>query len=607
MACVSASACSKSETTKEEEETVQKIQLKDNNVEETHSLMENHSTRTTTNGLSKPPDGGWGWFVVLASFLIHVITDGVTYSFGVFYLELLYYFEEGKGATAWIASILVGVTLCSGPISGLFVNKYGCRAVTIAGSILASTCLLASVWAGSIIMLYFTIGLGTGLGFGLIYLPAIVSVTCYFEKYRSLATGIAVCGSGLGTLVFAPCLESLISNYGWRGTMMICSGIVLNCIVLGAFFRPLETPVSKRNRNSEGIYHELQSRDKFTNQDECSNEVNDLKNNIKFNNVNDIEKEVMPLSFGMRTALSHPVLITKVSSHYKQSLIRGFGSVEVNRCYNGFHHGSLGNIRNYSKSLDVNNKEDITHSDTYFKNVSKNIEINKAKNNTALSPKSENTRDILEDMEDTSLLKNPMFILFTFSNFCTSIGFNVPYIYLLPQAEERGINKSLASYLLAIIGVANTLGRIILGYVSDKPWINRLLVYNICLTICGAATLFSTLCTNFYTFAFYCIVYGFTAGAYVGLTSVILVDLLGLSRLTNSFGLLLLFQGFASLLGPPIAGWLYDGLGSYDPGFYTAGSMIAISGLILFLIPLLQKQEDARKLKRLGGMNSQIA
>lgn len=43
-----------------------------------------------------------------------VTADGVTYSFGVFYVELVDYFHEGKGATAWIASILVGVTLCSG-------------------------------------------------------------------------------------------------------------------------------------------------------------------------------------------------------------------------------------------------------------------------------------------------------------------------------------------------------------------------------------------------------------------------------------------------------------------------------------------------------------
>lgn len=36
--------------------------------------------------------------------------------------------------------------------------------------------------------------------------------------------------------------------------------------------------------------------------------------------------------------------------------------------------------------------------------------------------------------------------------------------------------------------------------------------------------------------------------------SVILVDLLGLNQPTNRFGQLLLFQSFASLLGPFIAG-----------------------------------------------------
>lgn len=53
------------------------------------------------------------------------------------------------------------------------------------------------------------------------------------------------------------------------------------------------------------------------------------------------------------------------------------------------------------------------------------------------------------------------------------------------QAEERDISTNRASLLLAVIGIANLVGRIILGYISDKPWINRLMVYNVCLTICG--------------------------------------------------------------------------------------------------------------------------
>lgn len=138
--------------------------------------------------------------------------------------------------------------------------------------------------------------------------------------------------------------------------------------------------------------------------------------------------------------------------------------------------------------------------------------------------------------------------------FIFSIGFNMPYVYLAAQAEVLGISKSDASLLLGIIGVANTIGRIILGYLSDKTWVNRLWVYNVCLTVCGIATVMSAICYDFWSLAIYAFVFGFTIGAYVGLTSVILVDILGLENLTNAFGLLLLFQGIASFIGPPIGG-----------------------------------------------------
>lgn len=111
------------------------------------------------------------------------------------------------------------------------------------------------------------------------------------------------------------------------------------------------------------------------------------------------------------------------------------------------------------------------------------------------------------------------------------------------------------------------------------------------------ATAASVLCTDFNSLVIYSAVYGFTIGAYVGLTSVILVDLLGLSKLTNAFGLLLLFQGIAGFIGPPIVGFLYDQSHSYTPGFLFAGSMIALSGFILFFIPTLQNY-FARKEQR---------
>lgn len=79
-----------------------------------------------------------------------------------------------------------------------------------------------------------------GIGFGFIYLPAVVTVGYYFEKRRAFATGLAVCGSGVGTFLMAPFVQYLLGRYDWRGTMLVLSGVILNCICFGALFRPLQ-------------------------------------------------------------------------------------------------------------------------------------------------------------------------------------------------------------------------------------------------------------------------------------------------------------------------------------------------------------------------------
>lgn len=61
-----------------------------------------------------PPDGGYGWVVVFASFMCNMIVDGIAYTFGVFLGEFVTYFGEGKGKTAWVGSLLSGMYLSAG-------------------------------------------------------------------------------------------------------------------------------------------------------------------------------------------------------------------------------------------------------------------------------------------------------------------------------------------------------------------------------------------------------------------------------------------------------------------------------------------------------------
>jgi predicted MFS family arabinose efflux permease len=60
----------------------------------------------------------------------------------------------------------------------------------------------------------------------------------YFETKRSLATGIAVCGSGFGTFAFAPLATMLLENFDWRGANLILAGLILNCAVSDPYLMP---------------------------------------------------------------------------------------------------------------------------------------------------------------------------------------------------------------------------------------------------------------------------------------------------------------------------------------------------------------------------------
>jgi len=69
------------------------------------------------------PDGGWGWVVVLASFTAHLIADGLSFSFGILFTELLVVFGETKSRTAWIGSLFVSVPLICGPVASALTTR----------------------------------------------------------------------------------------------------------------------------------------------------------------------------------------------------------------------------------------------------------------------------------------------------------------------------------------------------------------------------------------------------------------------------------------------------------------------------------------------------
>ncbi|XP_077310317.1 monocarboxylate transporter 12 [Lithobates pipiens] len=197
------------------------------------AMMKKKTLHTT------PPDGGWGWMIVIGCFLVTVCTRAVTRCISIFFVEFQLYFGQDYSRTAWIHSIVDCATMLCAPLGSYVSNHVSCQVGIILGGLLASTGLVLSSFATSLEYLYLTLGVITGLGFALCYSPAIAMVGKYFDKRKALAYGIAMSGSGIGTFILAPVVQMLIEQFSWRGALLILGGFVANLCVCGALMRPI--------------------------------------------------------------------------------------------------------------------------------------------------------------------------------------------------------------------------------------------------------------------------------------------------------------------------------------------------------------------------------
>ncbi|KAA3680362.1 uncharacterized protein DEA37_0000231 [Paragonimus westermani] len=198
--------------------------------------------------LPEAPDGGFGWIVVFAAFMVHMITEGVIVSFGIFIEDLVDEFQESMSATSWVGSFTYGIPALATPISSVILNRFGCRITCMSGALMSAIGCLIGCFANSLVAMIISFGIFSGIGFSLCMTTALVIVSMYFDDRRATATGLSIAGTGVGALVFAPAVEFLIKIYTWRGTFMLMAAAVLHMAICGALMRPVETRTERRHR-----------------------------------------------------------------------------------------------------------------------------------------------------------------------------------------------------------------------------------------------------------------------------------------------------------------------------------------------------------------------
>lgn len=319
------------------------------------------------------------------------------------------------------------------------------------------------------------------------YLPAIVSVSYYFVKRRSFAIGLAVCGSGLGTFVFAPVTQYLLDEFGWKGTLLIETGLLMNCFVCGALFRGIgkgridadSSPVLSRG-TGKGTAPDIPGR--F---------------------ISPCQSGHLLLKDRSATVIDKFQSATKVSNSQLSS------QSNVRLC--STQSNSQTNVNPATASENNEEKEQANEKPGPGPEESRlHQPVSSPSGHQQPSPSSVDYADEL-----VYPLMHPTFIMFAVSNFLTSIGYCVPYIFLPDRAILLGIDGEKPAFLISAIGISNTIARIVFGYIADFKCVNRLLLYNTVLVLCGFASMLSCFCSVFYALVIYSLLFGLFTGKFI--------------------------------------------------------------------------------------------
>ena len=180
-----------------------------------------------------PPDGGFGWVIVLCVFLINANTWGVNSAWAIFlarYLSESTFAGASQLEYALIGGLSISQSLLISPLVAVSNRKFGTKPTLMIGACLISAAWLGASFATQIWHLFLSIGCCFGYGMGFLYVTAAAVLPQWFLQRRSLAVGIATSGAGLGGLAYNLGAGAAIESLGiqWTYRVLAISSFVCN-------------------------------------------------------------------------------------------------------------------------------------------------------------------------------------------------------------------------------------------------------------------------------------------------------------------------------------------------------------------------------------------
>ncbi|KAH8299534.1 hypothetical protein KR044_002490, partial [Drosophila immigrans] len=577
-----------------------------------------------------PPDGGYGWLVLFLSFLAQLIVDGIVFSIGILLPYISEEFHVTSAQVVLVGSVQIGCYFMGGAFSSALINSYGFRPVALLGvAISAASLLVASFCPNLLLMIVFYSIIG-GPGLSMIWVSSQLIIGYYFERYRPIASGFSCSGAGAGIFIFSITNSLLVVSIGWRNTIRVqVVLIVLIAFMALAYLEVAPTPVGVLHdepfsTTSSNEYYGNFYVHNFLVDDASSKRSHAVLENYEppqrqgrirrwasrcspcFRKRPPRSQHRHPLSDDERSERNYVVradpmqredlFYTGPADYTEPHNVEQFDGKELELVGSKAHlqriaYG-LHNIHDYdstddSITLPVSDATSVGGASTSGPAPTAHVPVQRHK-----KPRKDPRRGWLRTkvmkamnrLFDTHLLRSFEFRVLLTSAFLYPMGFNIPFVY---SKARTTIPLQYAQWIGPAIGATSFLVRILCGFVAYKlrVWTNY---------ICGGGMMLGGIMvfvSAFYGsdlvwFQFaYGLLYGVAPAVFATLRALIYVRYLGLSKLTNAFGITALAMGLGVFIGTTLGGLMVSKTGGYAAPFAFAGFCITISGLLKLVLP----------------------
>ncbi|KXJ70132.1 hypothetical protein RP20_CCG024732 [Aedes albopictus] len=186
-----------------------------------------------------PPDGGWGWMVVLAAGCSNLCTFPALQQFGLLFRERLHDLGINSSEITTIINTNSALMSIVGLLNGPMFRRFTFRQVAFFGASLVTLGLALTSMANSFLVYLITFSVLYGSGVGITASANSLALNTYFKEKRRYATGFSWTATALGPIIAPHIITFLLPRFGVGGTVLIFAGFAMNAIVCSLLLQPV--------------------------------------------------------------------------------------------------------------------------------------------------------------------------------------------------------------------------------------------------------------------------------------------------------------------------------------------------------------------------------